>query len=194
MLSLEELEGEQATEESCVFAGEGYHRLMRRASLERGVFALLVFVGCAPAEVPPPARGTVISPPAAPPVPEEPATPKPEEAASDEPPPPSAPVPASSSNAPSDPTPTRADEEACAARGGKIEPICKKGRLSCVLRYRDGGKRCSDKSDCIARCLYAGPQRPPPKAFGSCERTSNPCSECKAPIVGGKVRHARCAD
>jgi hypothetical protein len=94
----------------------------------------------------------------------------------------------------STPTATRAEEKACAARGGKIEPVCMMGNLECVLRYRDGGKRCTDKKDCTGDCLYEGSAPPPvEKAVGACQRTSDPCG-CKAPIVKGQVRPALCRD
>jgi hypothetical protein len=89
--------------------------------------------------------------------------------------------------------PTAADKRACAARGGTIQPICMMGELACVIRYRDGGKRCTDKHDCIGECLYEGPDPPPPKAIGTCQRTSDPCG-CKAPIHHGQVEPALCAD
>lgn len=109
----------------------------------------------------------------------------------DEPPPPyvSAPPPTS---APA-PTVTPAEEKACAARGGKIQPVCMLGTLECVLRFRDGGKRCTDKRDCAGQCLYEGPHPAPTQAVGACQRTSDPCG-CKAPIVNGSVRPAFCVD
>jgi hypothetical protein len=134
-----------------------------------------------PASPPPAARSAEAPPPAA------------EETPPDEPLPPYRPTPVTRSAPSSDPTPTRAEEKACAARGGKIEPVCMMGSLECVLRFRDGGKRCSDKKDCIGQCLYEGPQPVPAKPLGACQRTSDPCG-CKAPIVNGKVSPALCTD
>src|SRR5262249_6278598 len=58
-----------------------------------------------------------------------------------------------SSPQPAEQRPTSAETRACAARGGTIEPVCMLGELMCVVRYRDGGKPCSDKSDCVGECL-----------------------------------------
>jgi hypothetical protein len=89
--------------------------------------------------------------------------------------------------------PTAAETRECSASGGTIQPVCMMGELMCVVRYRDAGKRCSDKRDCIAECLYEGPDPPPPKATGRCQRTNDPCG-CKAPIHHGHVEPALCAD
>jgi len=89
--------------------------------------------------------------------------------------------------------PTAAETRACAARGGTIQPICMMGELACVVRYRDAGKRCSDKRDCTGECLYEGPDPPPERATGTCQRTSDPCG-CKAPIHHGHAEPALCAD
>ena len=89
--------------------------------------------------------------------------------------------------------PTPAERRACAARGGTIQPVCMAGELECVIRYRDGGKRCSDKRDCAGECLYEGPDPAPPRATGSCQRTSDPCG-CKSVIHHGHAEPALCAD
>lgn len=75
-----------------------------------------------------------------------------------------------------------------------MQPVCMMGKLECVVRYRDGGKRCTDKKDCIGDCLYEGSGPPPSaNAVGACQRTSDPCG-CKIPIVGGRVRPGLCVD
>ena len=94
---------------------------------------------------------------------------------------------------PEEPQPSAADVRACAARGGKIEPVCMLGKLTCVIRYRDADKPCSDKAQCTGECLYAGDDAPRKNAVGRCQRTSDPCG-CKAPIVKGAVQPAMCVD
>lgn len=89
--------------------------------------------------------------------------------------------------------PTAAEKQQCRARGGTMQPVCMMGQLFCVVRYRDGGKRCTDKRDCIGACLYEGPDPAPSPATGSCQRTNDPCG-CKAPIHHGRVRPAVCLD
>lgn len=112
-------------------------------------------------------------------------------------PPPSAPpqpAPAPPPAGPSSPQPTAAEIKACAARGGKIQPVCMLGGLECVIRFRDGGKKCTDKKDCTGECLFEGSSPPPSgKASGACQRTSDPCG-CKIPIVAGKVQPGICVD
>ncbi len=89
--------------------------------------------------------------------------------------------------------PTAAETRRCAARGGTIQPVCMAGELACVVRYRDGGKRCSDKRDCTGECLYEGNDPAPEKAIGACQRTSDPCG-CKAVVHDGHVEPTLCAD
>jgi hypothetical protein len=89
--------------------------------------------------------------------------------------------------------PTPEDVQECKARGGKIEPVCMAGALVCVLRHRDGGKRCTDQSQCTGGCFYEGPQPAPAGATGVCQRTSDPCG-CKARVIGGKVQPTICTD
>lgn len=93
------------------------------------------------------------------------------------------------------PAPVASPEEvkACAARGGKMEPVCMLGSLECVIRYRDAGKRCTDKKDCAGDCVYEGPHPIPANPVGKCERTSDPCG-CKAKMIRGKVQPAMCVD
>lgn len=67
------------------------------------------------------------------------------------------------------------------------------GTFECVVRYRDAGKRCTDKSQCTGDCLYEGRQPAPPGATGVCQRTSDPCG-CRARVIGGNVQHTICGD
>jgi hypothetical protein len=74
-----------------------------------------------------------------------------------------------------------------------MQPVCMAGKLACVVRYRDAGKRCSDKRDCMGQCLYEGQDPPPPNAVGSCQRTNDPCG-CRAAIRDGRVQSTVCID
>lgn len=174
-----------------------------------GLAAVLVFIGCAfhskaPATVQDGAGRN------APPTPEM----SPSEASPQEPSPPdaspfdgplesspsessppstSAPLPPEPPPAVAEPGPTAAETRQCRARGGTIQPVCMLGEIFCVVPYRDGGKRCTDKRDCTGECLYEGREPAPPKATGSCQRTNDPCG-CKAPIHHGRVQPALCLD
>jgi hypothetical protein len=165
-----------------------------------GLAAVLVFIGCAsrpkaPAIVqdstvrnpplPPEASSQELPPLEVPPLESSPS-------GSSEPstsaPPPSEPPPAVAEAGP-----TAAETRQCRARGGTLQPVCMLGELFCVVPYRDGGKRCTDKRDCTGECLYEGREPAPSKATGSCQRTNDPCG-CKAPIHHGRVKPAVCLD
>jgi hypothetical protein len=162
---------------------------------------LVAFASCAnapPPESPPPlerepADQTRPSEPVDPaPAPPEPA---PADAPVDEPPvEPSAPrapepkAPPSAEN-----TPSAAETSACRARGGTMKPVCMMGTVTCVVRYRDGGKRCTDASECEGNCVYEGEDPPPPDPNGNCQRTSDPCG-CWSLMMNGRVQPALCVD
>lgn len=108
------------------------------------------------------------------------------------------PMPSNTPRPPGPPLPERGptpeEERACAARGGKMQRICMLGELACVLRFRDGGKRCTDGSECFGKvCLWQGEGEPPARGSGGCVRTSDPCG-CRATITGGAISPPMCAD
>ena len=86
----------------------------------------------------------------------------------------------------------------CNAKGGTLQESCLMGDLTCVTPYQDGGKECSDSSQCAGGCYYEGrpgePAPPPGKpAKGVCRRDDYPCG-CYTPIVAGKMGQGTCAD
>ncbi|OIQ69537.1 sulfide dehydrogenase [flavocytochrome c] flavoprotein chain precursor [mine drainage metagenome] len=88
-----------------------------------------------------------------------------------------------------------AEAKACAAKGGKIQPVCMRGLPACVIPYRDAGKTCRDKADCQGRCLYQGerPADPETPVTGQCQATSNPCG-CFAEVEHGHYLRGLCVD
>jgi hypothetical protein len=79
----------------------------------------------------------------------------------------------------------------CAAMGGTVREVGLARARACVIPYADAGKRCSDDSECIGRCLieqWEGDHPPVPgdAAAGRCERT-NQTFGCSAEIRGGKL-------
>jgi hypothetical protein len=163
---------------------------------------LVLFAGCAPSPrpgSPPPVAPRPVTPePAehAPPATSEGTTPasQPADESPAEAPPTAALEPATPpSSSPCERTPSAAEVQQCRARGGTIQRVCMMGTLTCVVRYRDAGKRCTDGADCTGDCLYEGEDPPPENLVGSCQRTSDPCG-CKAVIVGGEVQPALCVD
>lgn len=167
--------------------------------------AMLVFFGCAPQlRAPSTLKDSVVRNPLLAPETSPPELSPPQASQSEAPPlessPSGAPVPSTSvppSSEPppaaAEPGPTAVETRQCSARGGTIQAVCMLGELVCVVRYRDGGKRCTDKRDCTGECLYERRDPAPPHATGSCQRTNDPCG-CKAPIHHGRVQPAVCLD
>ena len=80
----------------------------------------------------------------------------------------------------------------CVASGG-FESRSPFGLPFCQFRYGDGGKICSDKTDCQGRCLVdieGGPSDPVPKpgspAQGRCEAVKSTFG-CFAKVEAGKI-------
>ena len=89
------------------------------------------------------------------------------------------------------------DTAQCAAKGGEIRPVCRRGTPTCVIAYPDAGHACSDSSQCKGRCLVNrqdGSDAPASgKAVGVCEADSDRCG-CSAEIIGGVARPTLCVD
>ncbi|MFD2168296.1 hypothetical protein ACFSJY_18710 [Thalassotalea euphylliae] len=89
---------------------------------------------------------------------------------------------------------SKIDVLACLDSGGVIQSVCMFGAPSCVYRYMDAGKECSDSSECQGDCriedefLEAGT-----KTTGRCSVDSDPCG-CYQLIVNGKAEHGLCSD
>ena len=49
----------------------------------------------------------------------------------------------------------------CTAKGGKVRPVCRSGRLMSVVAYPDAGKACSNNSDCASNKCIADPENGP---------------------------------
>ena len=64
----------------------------------------------------------------------------------------------------------------CKGRGGELKLVCKHLGLACVKPTKDGGKSCTDNSQCERGCLVV---RDSPRAdgmiVGECRRDDNPC-------------------
>jgi len=105
------------------------------------------------------------------------------------------PVPVAQGPDPQGPDAQGPDAKACAARGGRIQPVCMRGAPACVVPYRDAGKTCRDKADCQGRCLYQGQRPADPEApvTGQCQATSNPCG-CFAEVEHGRYLRGVCVD
>ena len=91
---------------------------------------------------------------------------------------------------PSDPNP---DPAICAAKGGKVVPVCLRQEPFCLIPYSDAGKRCTDKSQCRGDCLYDGADEPKGRVVGACQRNNVPCG-CFRTVVKGRIARGICAD
>lgn len=93
---------------------------------------------------------------------------------------------------------TTTDVAACSARGGEIRRIGRLQAPTCVVRYADAGKRCTDGSQCLGDCRAeadmpapptssAAPARTPVPATreGRCQADSNPFG-CYTRLEGGE--------
>lgn len=96
---------------------------------------------------------------------------------------------------PAPPASPATEAQACAAKGGSIQPVCRRQVPACVIRFKDAGKTCQGDADCQGRCLYEGepPANPETPVTGRCQTTSNPCG-CFAEVEGGRYTRGVCVD
>ena len=86
------------------------------------------------------------------------------------------------------------DVAACSAEGGTVKGVCMFGMPACVRPYRDGGKACTDGSQCEGNCIQTEPWVPPgTETTGICETTDEPCG-CTSEIVEGRALVGLCED
>ena len=86
------------------------------------------------------------------------------------------------------------DVEDCEARGGSVQGVCMFGTPACVIPFSDGGKPCTDSSECEGQCwnedvgLAKGDEAP-----GYCTSNAQEC-KCGVEIRGGRVDGRVCED
>ena len=83
----------------------------------------------------------------------------------------------------------------CVARGGEIArgPL---GERYCRFVLSDGGKACTDASQCAGDCLYKSPEAysaPPGQVVGFCQR-ENATPGCYARVINGRAVSLGCED
>ena len=89
-----------------------------------------------------------------------------------------------------------APRQACTQRGGQFEPVCMRGTFQCIMPYSDGGKPCTDSSQCEADCILYGMYRkeaPSQPVIGECRSTNYPCG-CFAIVKDGQLALDVCID
>lgn len=87
-------------------------------------------------------------------------------------------------------------ESDCKAKGGILQPVCRLGRVTCIVKFSDAGKACTDGSQCESqKCLadVTGPRDPNAPVSGQCKATNDPCG-CSTPVEDGKLGVGVCID
>ncbi|WP_156841360.1 hypothetical protein [Novosphingobium aquimarinum] len=80
----------------------------------------------------------------------------------------------------------------CEASGGTVEARGMAGMEACLHTYADGGKACTDSSQCEGKCVgQPGPETQ--QTAGSCQKDDK-LFGCYSEILGGKPAYAICVD
>lgn len=80
----------------------------------------------------------------------------------------------------------------CEASGGTVMRRGMANMETCVHSYADGGKACTDSSQCEGKCVGApGPETQ--QTAGSCQKDDQ-LFGCYSEILGGKPAYAICVD
>lgn len=90
--------------------------------------------------------------------------------------------------------PGQSAEATCAAQGGSMQRVGRLQTLQCVVRYADGGKRCTSGDQCQGDCVSStlGGDQTPPATSGQCAADSNRFG-CRITIENG-VASTLCVD
>lgn len=88
------------------------------------------------------------------------------------------------------------DVAACRARGGSVQPVCMFQFPACVIPFPDGGKPCTDSSQCQGMCWLResalnGDNSGP--VVGSCQEDTDTCG-CYAEVRNGRSSRGMCVD
>jgi hypothetical protein len=94
--------------------------------------------------------------------------------------------------------PSHAEVQACAARGGAYQRLGLLQTSVCVFPYPDGGKTCSDDSQCQGGCLadvghMDRPLRAGERVKGACRPTSDGFG-CSTHVKNGRALNTMCVD
>jgi hypothetical protein len=91
--------------------------------------------------------------------------------------------------------PNRTEVARCLEGGGSYQQVGMFGSWSCVVAYPDGGRSCTDGSQCAGACISEVDPLPQEgdAVQGACQRTSAQFG-CFAAIETGRARHSVCVD
>ena len=87
------------------------------------------------------------------------------------------------------------ERAACEARRGRVMIAGLSGSEMCALPFADGGRRCTDGSQCAGDCLYEGrtPSRRDARVAGVCERYRYGFG-CRSFVEHGRITRNLCVD
>lgn len=89
------------------------------------------------------------------------------------------------------------DQTACSEFGGTYQQAGLLGYFNCFVAYDDGGKTCSDASDCQGNCFATAAVSFDPDAVGgqtgTCAVNDSPFG-CRSEIINGVVQPGTCVD
>ena len=84
------------------------------------------------------------------------------------------------------------DLAACKGLGGRVEGVGMFGEPACVRHFSDGGKTCSDSSECQGECMVYGEFKQGDTVAGQCSAQSPETGGCFAKVSNGKVQPGIC--
>lgn len=87
---------------------------------------------------------------------------------------------------------TKFDFDGCKKKGGYVDGGGMWGLPYCKIEYADGGKPCTDNSQCQGKCtieLGYSPERTEP----TCQ-TDNSWDGCRSEVVDGVIQPSYCVD
>ena len=87
----------------------------------------------------------------------------------------------------------------CERLGGEMRSVCMMGMQTCVVPYSDGGKSCTDSTQCMGDCWISldreevtVPKLGQPTT-GVCQENTDHCG-CFVRVTGGKAEKGICID
>jgi len=89
--------------------------------------------------------------------------------------------------------PTDAERMRCTDAGGTVQRDGILGFYRCTQDLPDGGKACSNSSECLGRCLVQGEVADDGTAVGACQRTDSPFG-CFSMVENGRATPGFCVD
>lgn len=81
----------------------------------------------------------------------------------------------------------------CESRGGTVQRRGMMNSEMCVTPYADGGKQCTDSSQCEGRCITSAGSMGSPSVAGTCQKDDR-LFGCFSEVLNGKAAGGLCVD